>query len=588
MARFRAILMLLCCATMAAWGSDAPYGGVPWNVPGIIQAEDYNAGGLNHGYFDTTKGNKGGLYRHNDVDIWSSASQGHYVGAMVKDEWLEYNIVVDSTDNYTVYFTTATIDDDASLHIEIDGVNVSGEIEVPNSGGWQAWSEFSQSGIELGAGEHTLRLVVDSGRLNLSSFEFMQPDESLTNASGFSTHPAIKYNGKSYGIAWCDLDGDDLPEMWDPRHFDNDVIYKWNGNKLKTIKIPVKSRDTHAVSCVDFDNDGDLDVFIAGGGNRGKDKGAQPNLLYRNDGGLIFKEIGKSLGLRYQMSRGRHAVWMSLDDDALIDVVLLVGKRKDKTFPNTMLVQRATGFKRLRDLTAAKLHNGGLIYVGGNPFLILTHSAFPGQILRPTANSWAKTNLPGWTYGKLKFTEDFELIDNGMLGADIVLCSRKTLGLWIIEQRNGKFRAPRKIQGGTCGSMAVADFDNDGDQEIWLGKVDTATAGDYNGDGCLDVFTTKREGRQKFLVNNQCGNRNWVRIRLRGTASPIDAYGAEVILNGKQYRIHQYTTRRAFDEPLVHFGLGAATSASVKVRWPSGKVSMHKLKINRLNEVVEP
>ena len=39
-------------------------------VPGVIQAEDFNTGGENVGYSDTTASNFGGIYRPNeDVDI---------------------------------------------------------------------------------------------------------------------------------------------------------------------------------------------------------------------------------------------------------------------------------------------------------------------------------------------------------------------------------------------------------------------------------------------------------------------------------------------------------------------------------------
>ncbi len=41
----------------------------PHPVPGRIQAEDYDLGGEGVAYHDTTPGNSGGAYRHDDVDI---------------------------------------------------------------------------------------------------------------------------------------------------------------------------------------------------------------------------------------------------------------------------------------------------------------------------------------------------------------------------------------------------------------------------------------------------------------------------------------------------------------------------------------
>ncbi len=50
--------------------SQQPYGGVPWPIPGTIEAENYDLGGEGVAYHDATAGNSGGLYRTDDVDIW--------------------------------------------------------------------------------------------------------------------------------------------------------------------------------------------------------------------------------------------------------------------------------------------------------------------------------------------------------------------------------------------------------------------------------------------------------------------------------------------------------------------------------------
>lgn len=39
----------------------APYGGTPASVPGAIQAEFYNNGGIGVGYYDTDDTNNGGV-----------------------------------------------------------------------------------------------------------------------------------------------------------------------------------------------------------------------------------------------------------------------------------------------------------------------------------------------------------------------------------------------------------------------------------------------------------------------------------------------------------------------------------------------
>jgi hypothetical protein len=46
--------------------------------------------------------------------------------------------------------------------VEIDGINVTGSIAVPNTGGWQTWASVSVPGIPISAGSHVFRLVIDA------------------------------------------------------------------------------------------------------------------------------------------------------------------------------------------------------------------------------------------------------------------------------------------------------------------------------------------------------------------------------------------------------------------------------------------
>ena len=49
-----------------------------------------------------------------------------------------------------------------TFHVEVDGVNVTGALTVPNTGGWNAWSTVTKTGVSLTAGQHVLRLVLDT------------------------------------------------------------------------------------------------------------------------------------------------------------------------------------------------------------------------------------------------------------------------------------------------------------------------------------------------------------------------------------------------------------------------------------------
>ncbi len=121
-------------------------------------------------YYDTTSGNSGGKYRSDDVDIQTTSdSTGNYnLGWIAGGEWLAYDVNVRSTASYVFTVRAATPYTGKSFHIEVDGVNVSGRITVPNTGGWQNWTNVSTVPIALAGGTHPLKLVADTGGFNLN------------------------------------------------------------------------------------------------------------------------------------------------------------------------------------------------------------------------------------------------------------------------------------------------------------------------------------------------------------------------------------------------------------------------------------
>ena len=138
------------------------YGGTPWSLPGAFQAENFDNGGQNVAYFDTTGGNSGGAYRSTDVDIEPSADTGggFNLSKTRAGEWLRYSVNVTATGTYTFQARVASMGTGAKFRVEVDGVDVTGLIDVPNTGGWQTWHLLSRPGISLTAGTHVVRVVL--------------------------------------------------------------------------------------------------------------------------------------------------------------------------------------------------------------------------------------------------------------------------------------------------------------------------------------------------------------------------------------------------------------------------------------------
>src|SRR6516225_2269816 len=89
-------------ATVEGTDEQAAALGGPTALPARIQAEDYDTGGENVGYYDTTPGNSGGQYRQDDVDIETTTDTGggYNVGWIAAGEWLQYTVNVATSGTY--------------------------------------------------------------------------------------------------------------------------------------------------------------------------------------------------------------------------------------------------------------------------------------------------------------------------------------------------------------------------------------------------------------------------------------------------------------------------------------------------------
>jgi PKD repeat protein len=147
--------------------TQTPFLGSPFalGASGVtIQAEDFDLGGEGVAWHDVDGINSGGKYRTTGVDIQSTTDTGggFNVGYVKAGEWLEYMIDVADAGTYAIAARVAAASSNGKFHAEIDGVNVTGLLTVPNTGGWQNWTTVTKSGINLTAGQHVLRLFMDA------------------------------------------------------------------------------------------------------------------------------------------------------------------------------------------------------------------------------------------------------------------------------------------------------------------------------------------------------------------------------------------------------------------------------------------
>jgi hypothetical protein len=102
--------------------------------------------------------------------------------------------------------------------------------------------------------------------------------------------------------------------------------------------------------------------------------------------------------------------------------------------------------------------------------------------------------------------------------------------------------------------------------EILLGQT---LVGDFDNDGDVDILIVKVNEPQSLLRNDVTGGNHWLKVLLVRSVSNRSAIGAQVIATYGGAKQAQSSYLSVNDRRL-HYGLGKAASADLEIRWPSG------------------
>ena len=159
--------------TVGSGCPPTPFRGVAAAIPGRVEAEDFDESLKGEAYYDTDPSNNGGAYRPQaGVDIQPCTAGGFNLGWMIDNEWTRYTVAVTATGKFDVRCRVASPNDTARIHLELDGVNITGSLQIPNTGDWQNFTDVGVQGVHMTAGQHVLRMVVEREGLNLDYVEF--------------------------------------------------------------------------------------------------------------------------------------------------------------------------------------------------------------------------------------------------------------------------------------------------------------------------------------------------------------------------------------------------------------------------------
>ncbi|HBG40846.1 MAG TPA: beta-glucanase/beta-glucan synthetase [Porphyromonadaceae bacterium] len=136
-----------------------------------LPAANFDLGGDGYAFHDNDKENRtNNNYRANNGDDQSASvdieGNGDNVGYTGEGEWLLYTVEVQDAGEYGVE-VFAAVGGNGSFHLEVDGVDATGPISVPDMGGWgnYKWISSPQDKLTLSLteGRHKIKYYFGGG-----------------------------------------------------------------------------------------------------------------------------------------------------------------------------------------------------------------------------------------------------------------------------------------------------------------------------------------------------------------------------------------------------------------------------------------
>jgi hypothetical protein len=389
--------------------------------------------------------------------------------------------------------------------------------------------------VVMGSGDEAVRLFRGTGPGEHTSFEALG-----------SAQTGIQITGNGTACAVGDYDNDGLPDL--AVAVDSRVLLLRNlGNgrfEDVTQAVGLKAAD-HATSLtfVDYDHDGDLDLFVTG----------KRNTLWRNNGNNTFTDWTHEAGFD-SAGATTSAVLSDLNNDRAVDLIttgsgapVFYANRREGPFAASPLYDAA--LSSTVSIATLDFNKDGWMDV------LLTHSGAPGVSL------WR--NVDGSRFERVALPLDGVLSASAAIPIDFDNDGWIDLAMLVETASGTQMRMLRNM--GPTGFVDVsAQLHLD---QVHLSGPGSLVAADFSRSGAAGLLVTQADG-SVVLLGNVGGNRNHsLRIALKGTADNKSGIGTkvEVFANG----LWQKWEANGQSEILA--GLGKADHADViRLLWPTG------------------
>jgi hypothetical protein len=364
---------------------------------------------------------------------------------------------------------------------------------------------------------------------------------------------------------------------------------------------------TQTGAWADYDNDGDLDLFI---GNESEPRNPAPSQLFRNNDDGTFSDVAQEAGVTNDLY-AKGAVWGDVDADGYPDLYVsnmdqrnrLYRNNRDGTFTDVApevgvelpLVSFATWFW--------DYDNDGDLDLYVNPYradisdIAASYLGLPVKSELPRLyrndGDWKLTNVApvmGLTRTCAPMGANFGDLDNdGYLDFYLGTGDPSYFSLMpnlMFLNREGRSFVDVTFDGG-FGSLqkghavVFADFDHDGDQDVF-----EQMGGALKGDKFVNAF-----------YENPGFGRNWISLDLVGHKSNRSAIGAVIHLvvseDGRERSIYKHVNSGgSFGANPLRQAIGVGSAASIlslSVHWPTTQSTQvfEDVRPNRFYRVTE-
>ena len=388
----------------------------------------------------------------------------------------------------------------------------------------------------------------------MSDLFFVNNGGGVLTESG-NSHGISNADDGSHGWIWADLDNDGDYDGWNGSYSKN-IPYRNKNNEpgyfedlFSTSGIENINNGTRGITTLDFDNDGDLDLFANNWYARSE---MELNEFYRNNGDFTFIRIDNGLSF----AKGDQGVCDGdFDNDGDMDLLLSV-------FEGNVDGRCVEIWENING-QFVKLSNSGLN---------LCNASFDGTTFWDMDNDGLLDVVSREKIFKNNGNKTFTEISNIPMGSTYIymrgIADLNNDGYWDLVVPGV---SPAYINNG---DMTFSSLDYN------VGTINDprcVSFADIDDDGDVDFALAQKRIYNRLYRNNYAGSNTYLKVNLRTRDNQIGAFGTKVyiyttvgdtLLSYRQAHSNQgYLSQ---DDPILHFGCGNRNEVKVKAIFLNG------------------